>query len=150
MLKCQYYIMILLLIITSSIGQNKKEINFRIAKNYFVKNTFQKSDLNSPKIVTAEKFDQLFGMATFMGTDGNPTSIDFIKEFVIVIINNETNRATELIPDKLEKISAKKLNFTFETKIGEQQSSTMTPNLIIIVDKKYRKFKIDLTTHSVL
>jgi hypothetical protein len=150
MQKVLFNIMILLFIVNYSIGQNKKDISFRVAKNYFVKNTYQKSDLNSPKIVTAEKFDQLFGMATIMGANGKPTSIDFTKEFVIVVINDETDRTTELIPEKLEKISPKKLNFTFETKIGEQQSSYMLPCTIIIVDRKYRKFKINLTTHSVL
>ena len=74
-----------------------KEVAFGIAKNYFFKN-----DLDilpaSPKITTEENFNKLFGMATTMGKDGKPTSIDFSKQFVLVIVLPVTDIATEINP----------------------------------------------------
>ena len=48
-------------------------------------------------------------MATVMGANGKPTPIDFNKQFVIAVINNETDISTSFTPIKLEKTEAKKL-----------------------------------------
>lgn len=136
--------------VTSSFGQNKSNIPFKLANNYFVNNTFKRSDITGNKILSAIKFAEIFSMATVMGNDGKPTSIDFTKQFVIVVIDEVTDFNTTLIPEKLVKISNKKLNFEFETKIGEKQTMTTRPFIIIIVAKKYKNYKIGLTTRSVL
>ena len=61
-----------------------ENVPFEVAKNYFFKNG--QTIPTSPKITAAEAFDRLFGMATFMGKDGQPTTIDFDKQFVLVIV----------------------------------------------------------------
>lgn len=143
-------ITLILFAVATLFGQTNKNIPFKIAKNYFVNNTFKNGELKSLKILTAEKFAQYIGMATVMGIDGKPTDIDFTKQFVIVVINDLTNNSTTLIPEKLELIGKNHLNFTFKTIIGEETTATFRPFTMIIVDKKYRKSKIELTTYSVL
>ncbi len=145
--KISTFIMLTVFAVTSSFGQNKSTIPFKLAKNYFVNNTFKKSDLTGNKILSAKKFNEIFSMATAMGNAGKPTSIDFTKQFVIVVIYEITDFNTVLIPEKLVKISNNKLNFEFETNIGEKQTMTIRPFIIIIVDKKYKNYNIGLTAH---
>ena len=111
------------------------EIPFEEVKNYFFRNN---ADIpESPVIDSSEQFDKLFGAAAFMGKDGQPTSVDFSKEFVIAIVNPVTDCHTELTPESLRKVDDE-LVFTYRETIGEQQSWTMRPILLVKVDRKYR------------
>ncbi len=110
-----------------------KAIPYAIAKNYFVKNTFTK--LDNPKIETAEKFNEVFGMATTMGKDGKPTEIDFTKQYAIAVILPETDSLTTINPLSLSKNEQNDIVLTYQSKIGEKQSYKMRPSFIIIVDK---------------
>ena len=119
-----------------------KEVAFGIAKNYFFKN-----DLDilpaSPKITTEENFNKLFGMATTMGKDGKPTSIDFSKQFVLAIVLPVTDLATEINPEKVEE-KGDTLFYSYEVKTGEKQSYSIQPISIIILDKKYENKEVVL------
>jgi hypothetical protein len=110
------------------------EVAFEVAKNYFFKN--DQEIPSSPKIMTAEEFGELFGMATTMGKDGKPTEIDFTKQFVLVIVLPVTNLATEITPDRFEEKGDTLLYF-FDAKVGEAQSYSIQPISLIILDKKY-------------
>lgn len=98
----------------------KGEVPYEVAKNYFFKN-----DLDilpaSPKITSAEVFNKLFGMATTMGEDGQPTQIDFAKQFAVAIVLPVTDFATEINPVKLE-VAGDSLLYTYQVKTGEKQS----------------------------
>ena len=134
--------------LTFLFGKYNPEVSFKQANRYFVKNTFKTNDLKNNKILSKKKFDEIFGMATIMGEGGIPTSIDFKKYFVIAIINSATNVSTELIPEKLKKKGEGILSFEFLTKIGEQQSMLTVPCLIIIVNRKYKDYKLQLGFRS--
>lgn len=115
-------------------SQNMTNIDFTIAKNYFVNNTVTK--LENPKIETVEKFNEIFGMATTMGTAGKPTEIDFSKEYVIGVILPETDVSTTIYPMSLLKNTKHEITLNYKSVIGEKQSFTTRPNFIIIVDKR--------------
>lgn len=133
---------------TISFSQTNSGIPFIQAKGYFVKNTFKPSSLRNCKIQSKEQFEEIFGMATVMGKDGKPTPIDFLKQFVIAVIQEETNRTTELTPQSIKKIKKNKMEFHFEIKTGEEQTFSTTPCLVIVVDKKYRG-NIIFVPHSI-
>ena len=133
---------------TISFSQTNSGIPFTQAKGYFVKNTFKPSSLKNCKIQSKEQFEEIFGMATVMGKDGKPTPIDFSKQFVIAVIQEETNRITELIPQSIKKIKKNKMEFHFEIKTGEEQTFSIIPCLVIVVDKKYNG-SITLIPHSI-
>ena len=111
------------------------DIPFEEVKNYFFRND---ADIpESPVIDSSEQFEELFGAAAFMGKDGQPTPIDFNKEFVIAVVNPVTDCLTELAPESLQKVDGE-LVFTYRETIGEQQSWTMRPILLIKVDRQYK------------
>ena len=122
-----------------------ENVPFEVAKNYFFKNNQEIP--TSPKITTAEAFNQLFGMAAFMGKNGMPTPIDFDKQFVLAIVLPVTNVATEIIPQKVE-VKGNQLFYSYEVKTGKQQSFSIQPVSIIILDKQFENHEILLAPKS--
>ena len=118
-------------------GQSNPEIPFIEAKKYFVKNTYRYGSLKNPKIDSQKKFDEIFGVAMVMGND-KPTAIDFSKQYVIAVIEKETNKTTTLIAKSLVKNDKKKIIFEYQIKEGEEQSSSSVPCMLLVVDKKYK------------
>lgn len=92
--------------------------------------------LDNPKIETAEKFNEVFGMATKMKKDGKPTSIDFTKQNVLAILLSKTDSAKTIEPTVLQKNENGELILNFKIVVGQKQSFSTVPNLAIIVDKK--------------
>jgi len=115
-------------------NQNEENIPFTIAKNYFVHNTVTKID--NQKMETAEKFSEIFGMATTMGAAGKPTEIDFSKQFVIAVILPETDMSTTIYPINLVKNTNNEITLHYKSVVGTKQSFTTRPNFILIVDKR--------------
>jgi hypothetical protein len=109
-------------------------ISFTLAKNYFVKNTVAK--LENPKIETAQKFNEIFGMATTMAKDGKPTEIDFSKQYVVAVILPETDLSTNVSPISLLKNTKNEITLNYKSVVGQKQSWTTQPNFAIIIDKK--------------
>jgi hypothetical protein len=111
---------------------DKIDIPYTVAKNYFVKNTVK--SLDDPKIATAKKFDEIFGMATTMGKDGKPTTIDFSKQYVLAVILPETDLLTTIEPISLQKNSNNKITLVYKSVVAQKQSYTMRPYFAIIVE----------------
>lgn len=146
MKKLQQTILAFIFLAISSISaQTKKEVPFVVAKNYFVNNTFKKGDIKGNKILTSKEFEKNIGMATTMGEDGKPTTIDFTKQFVIIVVNENTDIVTNLNPNKLTINGKKRLKFAYRKDVGEKTTYTMTPFTMIIVDRKYKDYKIELS-----
>ena len=116
-------------------------IPFEEVKNYFFRNNAVIP--GSPLIDSSEQFQELFGAAAFMGKDGLPTSIDFDQEFVIAVVNPATDRMTELTPESLREENGE-LVFTYHETVGEQQTWTMQPVLLVKVDRKYKTDRVRL------
>jgi hypothetical protein len=115
--------------------ENKlSDINFTVLKNYYVKNTFTK--LDNPKIETAEKFNEVFGMATTMGKNGKPTAIDFSKQYIIAIIIPATEFSTSIDTISLQINNQNQINLNYKVTIGQKQSFSIRPFLAIAVDKQ--------------
>ena len=127
-----------------AVGEN---VPFEEAKNYFFKNG--QTIPASPKITTAEAFDQLFGMAAFMGKDGQPTAIDFNKQFALAIVLPVTDVATEIIPQKVEA-KGNQLFYSYEVRTGKQQSFSIQPVSIIILDKQFENHEVILINEQLM
>ena len=126
---------------TTKSNEETDEVVFEVAKNYFFKNDQQIPA--SPKITTEEEFNKLFGMATVMGEDGKPTSIDFTKQFVLAIVLPITDMAAEIHPVKVE-VKSDSLLYTYDVKTGEKQSFSIQPVSIIVLDKQYENKRVVL------
>ena len=122
-------------------------VPFEVAKNYFFKNG--QTIPTSPKITAAEAFDQLFGMAAFMGKNGQPTPIDFEKQFAIAVVLLETNHSTELHAESLTD-DGKKLIFTYRVDVAPKENTwTQVPMLLIFVDRQYERNSVELQSNFV-
>ncbi|PSK91516.1 hypothetical protein [Taibaiella chishuiensis] len=113
------------------------DVPYTVAEGYFVKNTVKPGPLPAPRITTQQDFDNIFGAAAHMGKNGMPTAIDFAKQFVIAVVADETDMATELKPISLKKETGDQLVFTYETIKGAKQSYTIRPVLMVVVDNTH-------------
>ena len=110
--------------------------------HYFFKNGQAIPD--NPKIDTEEAFASLFGMAPVMGEGGKPTPVDFGKEFVIAVVYPVTEFHTELDPESL-RLENGELVFTCDETVGEKQSWSMQPVLLVKVSRKYETETVRIT-----
>lgn len=122
------------------------EVVFEVAKNYFFKN--DQEIPASPKILSAEEFEKLFGMATTMGDDGKPTEIDFTKQFVLAIVMPVTHLATEIKPVRVEE-QGDTLFYYYKGKVGEAHSYSTQPISLIILDRKYADRQVVMINEEV-
>ena len=117
-------------------------IPYEEVKNYFFRN--DASIPENPKIDSAEQFGALFGAAAFMGKRREPTPVDFDKEFVIAVVNPITDCLTELAPESLTREGGE-LVFAYRETVGEKQTWSMQPVLLVKVDRKYETESVRLS-----
>ena len=117
-------------------------IPYEEVKNYFFRNDAAVPE--NPKIDSAEQFGALFGAAAFMGKGGKPTPVDFDKEFVIAVVNPITDCLTELAPESLTREGGE-LVFAYRETVGEKQTWSMQPVLLVKVDRKYETESVRLS-----
>ncbi len=118
-------------------SQKSKEISFREAQNYFVKNTFKTDQIVSKKITSQSELNDFFGSATVMGSNGKPTIIDFEKEFVLVVICPETYFSSQFTSIKLVATEENKVNIEYKITTKEKQTYSVVPFSLMIVGKEY-------------
>lgn len=118
----------------SSCSTSSNVIAYRVADHYFLNNDVK--EMPAPKVDTESTFHRLFGEAAVMGKNGMPTTIDFSKEYVIAVCKPETDISTELTPVSLTKDAGGNIVFTYKTTVGQKQTYTIVPCLLIVVDKK--------------
>jgi len=116
-----------------------QKVDYKEAYNYFL-NQGQERAVSS-KITTQKEFDRCFGMAAFMGKGGNPTVINFKKEFVIPIVLPETDKDTDILDISLEG-NERELKLIYRVKEGEQQGLFIQPIKLLIVDNAYKQAQI--------
>ena len=111
-----------------------KAVEYQVAKNYFFVNNSPRS--MSLKMTTELEFGKYFGMAAFMGKDGQPTEIDFKKQFVIAKVLPETNISTDIQPLSLVQ-KGNTLLLNYKVIRGKKQSYYTQPFFILVVNRKY-------------
>ena len=108
-------------------------VPYQVAQHYFKRNDVADDSIPS-KITSQEELLKNFGMAAVMGRNGQPTEIDFEKQFVIAVVHPVTDIVTELSPvSMIQEKSA--LTFTYYEGLGEKTSFSMQPILLVIVNR---------------
>lgn len=103
------------------------------ARHYFFNNDAQLP--SSPVVTTQTEFDRLYGAAAVMGSDGQPTPVDFARQFVIGIVLPLTNDYTEVVPGRLTR-EGDTLTLHYTLRVGERNMSwTMRPMALVVVDR---------------
>lgn len=111
------------------------EIPFTLAKNYFVKNTYGDAPLHALLFNTQADFDSIFGMASFMGEEGKPTTIDFESQTILALVGQITDFSSSLEVKSVQKKEAD-LILSYRLNLGEKQSASIRPLVLLLVDKQ--------------
>jgi len=118
-----------------------ESIPFEVAHNYFVRNDVSSVPV---KINSQEAFERCFGMAAFMGRNGQPTPIDFSRQFVIAIVLPETAHSTEIAAERLTQ-EGDDLVLTYQVSVAEKENTwTQVPQLLLIVNRDYERDSVIL------
>lgn len=123
---------------TQAVAQpTETDVPFVVAQNYFVRNDYQDKELHSLKITTQADFDNVFGMAATMGANGQPTALDFSKQYVIACIAPTSDTIHSLEAGSLKK-SGDTLTLTYKQTDGEKRSFTSRYAILLIVGNEYQ------------
>ncbi len=123
----------------NTISHTDINIPYIEAKGYFIKNTVKENQYINPIIKSQKKFQELFGAATVMGSNGKPTDIDFNKQYVVAVIGKTTNKACVINPISLiKKNKTIILNYNI-TESKETLSYYSRPLLLLIIDNSHQE-----------
>ena len=116
-------------------------VPYKEAAHYFVRN-----DVDTRKvpvqIKTQGDFTRYFGMATVMG--GQPTPIDFDRQFVIAIVLPETTHTTTIHPGTLTD-QGDSLQLEYAVSVDPAENTwTSVPLSLLIVDNRYARSSVTL------
>lgn len=112
-----------------------KDVPFEAAGHYFLKNDV--AQMPPAAVYSAEEFERYFGMAAVMGKNGQPTEIDFGRQYVICIALPATDISTVINAVSLVDNGKGEIVLKYEVRRGAEQTYTTQPLLLLVVDKKY-------------
>lgn len=72
-----------------------------------------------------------------MGKNGKPTVVDFTNQFAIAVVLPKTDTATSIQPVSLKKGKDNSMVFEYKVSLGNTQSYTIRPFLLLVIDKKF-------------
>ena len=127
-----------LLVSSCTVNTPQKNISYKTAKKYFVKNINDNKDLTEKIITSQDEFERFFGAAATMGINGKPTPIDFSKENVLALIYPKTSLEVKIIPISLQE-DERNIVYSYKVIEGPQRSFMTIPNTIIIIQKPNSK-----------
>ena len=107
--------------------------NYYRMSNYYVNNNLS-NGTHKLVIHNQQDFESVFGEAAVMGRNGQPTRIDFSRQFVIAIILPVTNRQTVIETALLRRLGDR-LYFSYIIDEGHATSYTMRPYTAVVVDR---------------
>ena len=128
--------------LTASCATDNHAVSFSEARNYFFRN-----DAKQPTelliIHSQAELEQYFGEAAFMGKGGEPTKIDFSKQFVVAKVLPVTNHLTNISLQRIERSGDKRLTLVWHIAVKPTpQSYSMQPMKLVVLDKKYEGYRV--------
>ena len=107
--------------------------NYYRMNNYYVNNHLS-NGTHKLVIHNQQDFESVFGEGAVMGRNGQPTRIDFSRQFVVAVILPETNRQTSIEAALVRRLGDR-LYFSYIIEEGHATSYTMRPYTAIVVDR---------------
>lgn len=128
--------------LTASCATGNRVVSYSEARNYFFrKDAKQPTELLI--ICSQAELEQYFGEAAFMGKGGEPTKIDFSKQFVVAKALPVTNHSTNISLRRIERSSDNHLTLVWHIAVNDTpQSYSMQPMKLMVLDKKYEEYQI--------
>lgn len=122
-----------LLLSSCAVNLSGVTANYNRMYNYYVNNYFN-NGTHKLVIHNQQDFDAVFGAGAVMGHNGQPTKINFSRQFVIAVILPETNRQTTIETAMLKRVGDR-LYFSYIIEEGHATSYTMRPFTAVVVDR---------------
>lgn len=122
-----------LLLSSCAVNLSGVTANYNRMYNYYVNNYFN-NGTHKLVIHNQQDFDAVFGAGAVMGHNGQPTKINFSRQFVIAVILSETNRQTTIETAMLKRVGDR-LYFSYIIEEGHATSYTMRPFTAVVVDR---------------
>lgn len=122
--------------------ESETDVRFAEVHNYFHKNNAPMPQ--TPLITTQKEFDSLFGVAAYMGKNGQPTKLNFKKQAVVAIVLPVTNKATAISNVRLKSQDKNRLMLSYEVHEGIARSYSTQPVYLMSIDRKWKKAQIDV------
>ncbi|MBR5725909.1 MAG: hypothetical protein IKX56_04145 [Muribaculaceae bacterium] len=107
--------------------------NYTRMNNYYVNNNFP-DGTHKLVIHNQQDFENVFGQAAVMGRNGQPTRIDFSRQFVVAMIMPVTNRQTTIETALLRRLGDR-LYFSYIIDEGHKTSYTLRPFTAVVVSR---------------
>lgn len=140
-MKLKSLLMLLLAgMLASCASPRSGEVSYTLGRNYY--STDEAPVQHAFKITSATEFERCFNMSPVMGTNGEPTPVNFKKQFVIAKVWPVTDRAFTAEPVSLIFTSDNKLLLRYRETVGERRSFSIKPMFFLVVDKKYARFPL--------
>lgn len=121
-------------------GSKDGKVGYTELHNYFHNNDAPIPA--SPLITTQKEFDAQFGMAAFMGKDGQPTPVNFRRQAVLAIVLPVTDEQTTIDSVSVTATGEDTLTLAYSVHRGYRMGYSTQPIRLIAVDKKYRKYAV--------
>ena len=119
---------------TSKVEVQPYPIYFDEMYNYYVLNTIDSKQEKHLFINNQEEFDRYFGAAAVMGTNGQPTPVNFKTQYVVGIVLPTTNRATT-VSVKDVAMAGNTVVITYHVAKEEKLGYYIRPFTIVALDK---------------
>lgn len=120
--------------ITREVEKNASPIAFTEVDNYFVNNNATPSKLVRKVINTESEFRAIFGEATTMGANGQPTPINFKRQFVLAVVAPVTDTQTQMYPLSVLQ-NGNAIIFNYKVDKGSKMSYSICPFVAVVIDR---------------
>jgi len=109
-------------------------IGYEQLDNYFVRNDVPCTKLQKLIFDSQYDFEKYFGEAAVMGTNGQPTNVNWAKQYVVAVILPETDRSTVVTPVNVCQ-NDKSVILYYNVQRGEKNSYKIVPFVAVALDK---------------
>jgi len=116
------------------LAQAATPIYYTQLDNYYVRNDVQSNRLTKLIFDTRGDFERYFGEAAVMGDNGQPTAVNWGKQYVIAVILPETSRSTTVTPVEVKQ-NGNSVILYYHVEKGERGSYNMVPFTAVALDK---------------
>ena len=107
--------------------------NYAPLNNYYVDNNYN-SGTHKLVINNRQDFERVFGTAAVMGRNGQPTGVDFNRQFVVAVILPETDYQTQIQTVMLNRVG-NRLYYSYMVDRGHRTSYRVRPFTAVVVDR---------------
>ncbi len=90
-----------------------------------------------------QDFRRYFGEAAVMGTNGQPTPVNFKTQFVLAVVLPDTDRDTQVIPAEISQVGST-IVFNYHIKKGDKLGYRIRPYAAVAIDKPDRDTQFEI------